>query len=167
MNSKRTLLAGGCILLVVAGLAAYSLGRAGPRCHLTLTILGITNGPTPGSPVTLRLLNDGPRAVQVLPAYSVESQPPKVDPTMCGSLGAGIRTLRPGEAWTNSVQIPPLTNHTWRVGVSYWVRRSAPAEFGHYWLMQAGLAKREEQGFVAYTDWITNLNERPAHGDRR
>jgi hypothetical protein len=153
-----TLFVAACVLLVFVGSLELSLRKSGPRRHLALTIIGITNGPAGAKLVTLRLLNDGHRAAQVLPCYGVEAQPPKVDASMVGSFSGGVRTLRPGDAWTNTISLPSLgdSGRSWRVGFSYWEWRSPLNQLGHSLLMQARLAKRDEEGFVAYTDWVTS-----------
>jgi hypothetical protein len=158
MFRPTTLFVAACVLLVLVGSLELSLRRSGPRRHLALTIIGITNGPTGAKLVTLRLLNDGHRAAQVLPCYGVEAQPPKVDASMVGSFSGGVRTLRPGDAWTNTISLPSLgdSDRSWRVGFSYWEWRSPLNQLGHSLLMQARLAKRDEEGFVAYTDWVTS-----------
>ena len=157
MFRRPTLFVAACVLLVLVGSLGLSLRGAGPRRHVALTIIGITNGPTGAKLVTLRLLNDGYRAAQVPPFYGIEAQPPKVDVSMMGSFSGGVRTLRPGEAWTNIIPLPSLgdSNRSWRVNFSYWEWRSPLNQFGHYWLMQAGLAQRAEEGLIAYTDWVT------------
>jgi hypothetical protein len=158
MFRPLTLFVAACVLLVLVGSLGLSLRGAGPRRHVALTIIGITNGPTGAKLVTLRLLNDGHRAAQVLPCYGVEAQPPKVDASMMGSFSGGVRTLRPGDAWTNTISLPSLgdSGRSWRVGFSYWEWRSPLNQFGHSLLMQARLAKRDEEGFVAYTDWVAS-----------
>ena len=158
MFRPLTLFVAACVLLVLVGSLGLSLRGAGPRRHVALTIIGITNGPTGAKLVTLRLLNDGHRAAQVLPCYGVEAQPPKVDASMVGSFSGGVRTLRPGDAWTNTISLPSLgdSDRSWRVGFSYWEWRSPLNQLGHSLLMQARLAKRDEEGFVAYTDWVTS-----------
>ena len=158
MFRPLTLFVAACVLLVLVGSLGLSLRGAGPRRHVALTIIGITNGPTGAKLVTLRLLNDGHRAVQVLPCYGVEAQPPKVDASMVGSFSGGVRTLRPGDAWTNTISLPSLgdSDRSWRVGFSYWEWRSPLNQLGHSLLMQARLAKRDEEGFVAYTDWVAS-----------
>src|ERR1035441_10243002 len=158
MFRRPTLFVAACVLLVLVGSLGLSLRGSGPRCHLALTIIGITNGPTGAKLVTLRLLNDGYRAAQVPPFYGIEAQPPKVDVSMMGSFSGGVRTLRPGEAWTNIIPLPSLgdSNRSWRVNFSYWEWRSPLNQLGHSLLMQARLAKRDEEGFVTCTDWVTS-----------
>ena len=157
MFRRSILLVAACVLLVLVCSLGLSLLKSRPRCHLALTIIGITNGPTGAGLVTLRLLNDGHRAAKVLPAYGIEAQPPKVDASMLGSFSGGARTLWPSEAWTNTIPLPSLgdSDRSWRVVFSYWAWRSPLNQFGHYWLMQAGLAQRAEEGLIAYTDWVT------------
>ena len=106
--------------------------------------------------VTLRLLNIGQRSAQVLPIYSVESQPAKVDASMVGSVSSAIKTLKPGESYTNTISIPTLPDQSWRVRFDYLEKRPQLRDFCHYWLMQAGLASRDESGYNAYSDWVTN-----------
>jgi hypothetical protein len=155
MRRRLTILLLSCLLLLVAGLLLLPQAP-GPRCQLALTIVTTTNPPTGARMVTLRLLNIGQRSARVLPTYGVESQPPKVDASMVGSVSSAITTLRPGEACTNTIAIPTLPDRSWRVFFRYWEMRPPFKQFSHYWLMQAGLAKREESGSIVYTDWVTN-----------
>ena len=156
MRRRSTFLAVGCLLLLVmvAGALLLSSRRSGSQCQLALMIIGATNGSAGTKLVTLRLLNTGRRAAEVLPAFGIEAQPPKVDATMLGTFPGGVRTLHPGQAWTNTIPLPPLDDRSWRVFFHYWERRSPLREFSHYWLMQVDLASRETERSIAYTDWV-------------
>jgi hypothetical protein len=163
MSRQTRLLLVISLLLVLTAALLLPLRGPGSRCHLALSILGVTNDPTAAKLVTLRLLNDGEHAAQVLPAYGFETQPSKVDASMLGSVTGGVRALRPGEAWTISVALPSLDDRSWRVFFRYWEQRSPVNGFVHYWLMQAGLAKREEDGSIAYSDWVPSQPGGPAN----
>jgi hypothetical protein len=154
MRRRTGLILVTCLLIVLAAALLLSRRGASSRCHLALTILSLTNGPAAGKLVTFCLVNDGERVAQVLPVYAFESQPMKMDASMLGSVSGGVITLRPGEAWTNTIPLPSLDDRPWRVFFQYWKVRNPASAFGHYWLMQAGLAKREEEGSIAYTDWV-------------
>ena len=160
MRRRSTVLAVGCLLLllIVAGALMLSSRRLGSQCQLALVIIGATNGSAGTKLVTLRLLNTGQRAAEVLPAFGIEAQPPKVDATMLGTFPGGVRTLHPGQALTSTIPLPPLDDRSWRVFFRYWERRSPLREFGHYWLMQAGLVSRETEGSIAYTDWVISVS---------
>src|SRR5258707_8771358 len=142
------------LLLVSVAVWLFNSPRRASPCQLTAAILGTTNNGSAPTQVTLRIVNVGERSAELLPAYGVETRPPKVDPTMMGAFSSIITKLTPGQACTNTIALPPLTGRSWRVSITYLEVRSAPKDFAHYWLMQAGLAKRDQAGFVGYSDWV-------------
>jgi hypothetical protein len=148
--------AAGITLLVVTAVLVFVPRGATPPWRLVLTLVAITNDAAGAKRVTLRLRNDGPQTARVLPVYGFEARPAKTDTNMMGIVAGGLRTLRPGEAWTNTIALPALDDHSWRVFFRYWRVRPVPEEFSLFWLRQVGLAAREEEGLVAYTDWVAN-----------
>jgi hypothetical protein len=155
MRRRTGLVVVTCLFFVLTAALLLSRQGASSRCHLSLRILSFTNGPAAGKLATFCLVNDGDRTAQVLPVYAFESQPMKLDASMMGSVQGGLRMLRPGEAWTNTIPLPSLDDRPWRLSFQYFKKRNPASAFGHYWLMQAGLAKREEEGSNASTDWVT------------
>ena len=153
MRRRTGLVVVTCLLFVLTVVLLLSRPGTSSRCHLSLTILSFANSPAAGKLVTFRLVNDRERVAQVLPVYTFESQPMKLDASMMGSVSGAFITLRPGEAWTNTIPLPSLDDRPWRVFFRYWKLRNPADAFVHYWLMQAGLANREEVGSRAYSDW--------------
>jgi hypothetical protein len=146
----------GSVLLVLFALS-WLLLTPGPlalRPQFVVSVLsGSTNSSGP-SQVILRIANEGIRPGDLFPVYGVEARPPKVDPTMVGVLGPGVKRLVPGEACTNTIALPAMPGRSWRVSFRYFEVRRPLWDFGRYWLRQAGLARREEAGFLVYTKWI-------------
>ena len=154
MRRRTGLVLVACLLFVLTVVLLLLQQGASSRCHLSLAIVSFTNGPAAGKLATFRMVNDGKRVAQVLPVYGFESQPMKMDASMFASVAGGFRTLRPGEAWTNTVPLPSFDDRPWRLVFQYWKVRNPASDFVHYWLMQAGLANREQGSLIAYTDWV-------------
>jgi hypothetical protein len=170
MRRRTGLILVTCLLFVLTAALLLSRQGASSRCHLSLRFLSLTNAPAAGKLVTFCLVNDGDRTAQVLPVYAFESQPMKMDASMMGSVSGSFITLRPGEAWTNTIPLPSLDERPWLMWFRYWKVRNPASAFGNYWLKQSGLAKREEKGSIASTDWVAgnpgSQSDDPANGSQ-
>lgn len=160
MRRRRSvLIVAVCIVLLVTASHLLLSQKAPSQYHLTLTLIGITNinGTTFA---TVGISNDGPRALETALSFCIQTLPSEPHPP--GPPAPGIRIFKPGDAITNTIPIPPLSDRSWRTFVVYWKHRPNLSAIAHYWLMQAGLARREETGEVAYTGWVTNSDSESA-----
>jgi hypothetical protein len=147
-------------IMMVLGLLAWLLlsqpPPTRPRHQFTVTIAGITNGPSGIQHATLCISNSGRYAAAMLPTYFLETRPTNAGTAMAGTFPWGLKALEPSQTCTTTIAIPPFKGRDWRLSLTCYEVRPPWRDFGHYWLMQARLARRYDPGFISCSEWVSH-----------
>jgi hypothetical protein len=153
--------------LLTGGIVWFAVGPQEPvhLCHVTASILGISNDASGLQRATVQLVNIGRRKTFSTPLYTLESRSGGtqrlVMTNLLAVLPSRVIELAPDESFTLTIEVP-ADKRAWRAG--FWYGESSPpwTHRVYAWAAGKGIVEPRGRGFFAWTEWADEITAQPS-----